>query len=180
MPTLTVNKLIRVPTVHESSRLRPSGDSDDVRQAWKASRAQREQLMAAMESIQLLSKKVDTIRRRILGGAGGAAGWQWQAPYKEIDPTLLVAQFTFVYITSGNTLVTAGMTDLTSMANQKACEGMWQAAVDVPATTDGVHYNVPTFPYTGATGTPTGSPGSVMGDLDTAGIFWIYWGQVAC
>jgi hypothetical protein len=112
-------------------------------------------------------------------GASPATGMQWQTPDKELDPTKAVSKNTLVYISTLNTLVTAGMTDIVSNANVISCEGIWQAAQNVPAATGG-KYNVPVFPYPSGMGTtiPSGSP--LSGDLDSATIFWIYWGQVAC
>lgn len=116
----------------------------------------------------------------------GGGGFRWQSPNKELDPTLLVAKYTFVYITPGNDIVVTGLTDLVSNALTKACEGFWQANDDIPPKDGDGKYNVPVHPYPSATGTPTGSPGAVMGDLDAVGedgkpaVKWIYWGQVAC
>lgn len=109
-------------------------------------------------------------------GSGG--GFRWQEPKKELDPTVAVAKDTWVYISPNNDLVLTGLTDLVSGINQKACEGTWIAAKAVPAKNGGGQYNVPTFPYPGATGTPSGSP--LAGDLDGADVFWIYRGQLAC
>jgi hypothetical protein len=136
-----------------------------------------------------------------VGAAGGSAwavlsGFPWQTPYKELDPRYAVAQGTFVYISPLSALVTAGMTDLISNATVISCEGIWQAAQNVPAAAGG-KYNVPVFPYIAGqtplglttflpgTTAPSGTP--LVGDLDLVGpvtnqpsIFWIYWGQVAC
>lgn len=103
--------------------------------------------------------------------------FKWQKPYKEIDTSKLVPAGTFVYITAANNIVTSGLTDLVAGSNKKSLEGFWQAAVNVPAASGG-SYNVPQFPYPGVAGTVTGSAGSVKGDLDTSGIFWIYWGKI--
>ncbi len=116
----------------------------------------------------------------------GTAGFNWQAPNKELNPAVSVSKDTFVYISPLNTLVTAGMTDLITHANVISCEGIWQAAQAVPAATGG-EYNVPVFPYPSGMGVtiPSGTP--LAGDLDAAtgspakpAIYWIYWGQVAC
>ena len=126
-------------------------------------------------------------------------GFNWQKPNKELDWRVAVPKDTFVYVSPMSGLVTAGMKDLISGSLVNACDGIWQANVDVPAmvTVGGVNlYNVPVFPYiAGATaiggttflpGTtaPTGTP--LIGDLDLVDtgtgnptIFWIYWGQVA-
>lgn len=105
------------------------------------------------------------------GASGGA--FKWQSP-KELDPSVSVSKDTFVYITSGNDLVTAGMTDAVSAVNAKSIPGIWQAAQDVPAASGG-SYNVPVWPYPGATGIVTGSP--AKGDLDTesSGVPTVFW-----
>ena len=108
-----------------------------------------------------------------------SSGFKWQEPNKELDTTKGVSKDTFVYITAGNVLVQTGMTDVVSNELVVSCEGIWQAAVDVPPASGG-KYNVPRHPYIGASGAVTGSAGNVKGDLDTDGIVWIYWGQVAC
>jgi hypothetical protein len=115
----------------------------------------------------------------IISTATNATGFNWQTPYKELDTTRPVSRDTFVYITPGNTLVTAGMTDIVTNLNVISCEGIWQAAQNVPAAVGG-KYNVPIFPYPSATGLTSGSPGSLKGDLDGAGIFFYYWGQISC
>ncbi len=115
---------------------------------------------------------------------GGASGWDWMYPtHKELDPTLPYSKGKWAYITSGNDLVTTGLTDLTTGENQQACEGFWLAACDIPPATD-AGYDVPTFPYPSATGDVTGTP--LKGDLDNVGEDglpypkWIYFGQVNC
>jgi len=119
---------------------------------------------------------------RILPPKNNASGFRWQVPLKELDPTRYVPKDVFVYITSGNPLVVAGMIDVVDNTLVHACEGVWQAAQSVQSQTGDTppKYNVPVFPYPSASGTVTGAPGNMQGDLDNDAIFWIYWGQVAC
>ena len=103
----------------------------------------------------------------------------WMYPdHKELDPSLNYDAGKFVYISPLNPIVTTGMTDAVSNATVKACDGLWQAAKDVPAQVSGPKFNVPVFPYPGTPAAPSGTP--LKGDLDGDGLFWIYWGQVAC
>lgn len=94
---------------------------------------------------------------------------RWQKPKKELDPAVAVRKGTWVYVSPNNALVTDGMEDLQSAATVNAYPGIWEAAQDVPATEDGVTYNVPTTDYPSTT--PSGSP--LSGDLDEESVFWI-------
>jgi hypothetical protein len=114
----------------------------------------------------------------ILKAISAGGGFNWQVP-AELDTSRFVPADTYVYITAGNALVTSGMTDIVSNATVISCEGIWQARKDVSAATGG-KYNVPVFPYPNATGVVTGAAGALKGDMDDDGIFWRYWGQVAC
>ena len=162
------------------------------------SREHWNQIIAVANSVMASPSWVVTNHGIILDMAGGG-GFNWQKPNKELDWRVAVPKDTFVYVSPMSGLVTAGMKDLISGSLVNACDGIWQANVDVPAmvTVGGVNlYNVPVFPYiAGATaigGTPflpgttapTGTP--LIGDLDLVDtgtgnptIFWIYWGQVA-
>jgi hypothetical protein len=107
--------------------------------------------------------------------AGGQANDQWQTPNKELDPTVAVSKGTLVYISPGNSLATTGLTDLVAAIIKTSPAGIWEAAQTVPAqitVSRVVKYNVPQFPYPGATGTPSGTP--LAGDLDGANVFWIF------
>ena len=106
-------------------------------------------------------------------------GNNWQTPNKELDPSLSVRKGSYVYISALNPIAVIGMTDIVSSSTVISCQGIWQAAKDVPAAVSG-SYNVPIFPYPSGMGVsaPTGSP--LTGDLDSNTIFWIYWGEVAC
>lgn len=185
MPQANISKAIPLATPHESTNLRPARDADDPRQAWKRLSSQRGQVMNDANSLQQLIRKVEMMRRRILGGGQGGSGWDWAYPdHKELDTTLSYPKGKFVYISALNTLVTAGMTDIISNATVVSCEGYWYANQDIPAATGG-KFNMPVFPYPSGLGAtaPSGTP--LMGDLDTLSgslpaIYWIYFGQVAC
>lgn len=173
MPTVSAQTNLTLPHGHESSAQRSHRDSDDARSQWKRHNQLAKQVKSAMEAVEQQSRMMEKMRRRILGGSGAAAEIVgWQQPYKELDPTLVVPNGTFVYISPSNTIVTTGLTDAVSMATVKSVAGIWEAAQDVPAKTS--TYNVPQLPYPDATGTPTGSAGNVKGDLDGANVFWIH------
>jgi hypothetical protein len=104
----------------------------------------------------------------------GSGGSQWQSP-KELNPSVAVPQWTCVYISPQNSLVTTGIVDLVSGTVTTSPAGIWQAIQTVPArvVAGGVtKYNVPQWPYPGATGVPTGSP--LRGDLDGTQVFWAF------
>lgn len=132
----------------------PFGDSDTVKFSWE--------------------NGVYYAKSAAAGRAGG--GFKWQTPNKELDPTVSVAKDVFVYISPGNPLATAGLTDLTTGTVETAPTGIWQAVKAVPAQTaaGGVtSYNVPMAPVQGAT---AGSP--LKGDLDNAAVFWVPWAGI--
>ena len=114
-----------------------------------------------------------------VGMTGGSAwvpisgGDTWQVP-RELDPTVAVAQYTKVYISPKNPLVTVGLVDLDSSgATLQATAGIWQAMQNIPAATS-AGYNVPQDPPPGSgTNAPSGSP--LKGDLDgtTPTVKWL-------
>ena len=167
MSTILVNPNQSMPVAHESSALRSARDSDDMHRQWRRANVSNAQLQSMQVSINQLARKVEMMRRRILGGAGGVQEL-WQTP-RELDPTVAVDQYTLVYISPENDLVTTGLVDLVSTDLTTASAGIWMSMQDVPAT-DGTNYNVPQLPYPGATGTPAGSP--LEGDLDGDNVFW--------
>ena len=196
MPTVATSRETPLAVPRESSIYRVAKDSDDVRQQWKRVGKQREQSINDTFAIEQLTRKVEAMRRRILGGSGaGTGGWDWMYPtHKELDPTLPYSAGKVAYISSLNLLVTAGMTDLISNATATSCPGVWLCVQDVPAAVSG-KFNVPVYPYiAGATAkggatflmdttAPTGTP--LIGDLDlvdtTTGLpsfYWHYLGKV--
>lgn len=115
-----------------------------------------------------------------LSSSGGGKFWMYE-DHREGDPTFPYAADTFMFLSDNNPLVTTGMIDLVSGLRAFSKPGFWQVGSNnVPAqvVVSGVtKWNVPVYPYPGATGTPTGSP--LKGDLDL-GQFWIYHGQLVC
>ena len=162
MPTCAVSKNVSIPVQHEGSTHRSPRDRDDVRQAWKVSTKHREQVTSDRNAIEQLTRKVEGMRRRILGGSGGASSFPWQSP-KELDPTKAVPKDTFVFISPSNSIVTTGLTDLVSEDVAYAVPGIWQAVQDVPAATE-IGYNVPKL---------LSATGSNLADSE--GLFWILW-----
>jgi hypothetical protein len=108
-------------------------------------------------------------------------GINWKSPYKEFDSSVAVAAGTLIYISPQDFICTTGMYDAASLAFTSARSGIWLSVQAVPAATTATIagasqpvYNVPQLPYPGATGAPSGSPGSVKGDLDGANVFWAF------
>lgn len=162
---------------HESSAQRTAKDRDDVAQAWKRQAQTQRQSAADGVTLQNLITQVNRLRRQTRGGGGTtASGFKWQEP-KELDPTVAVAEGTFVYLSPNNPLCVTGLTDLVTDTKLRAPAGIWQAAKNVPAQDEALKYNVPQKPYPDATGTPAGSP--LEGDLDGDNVFWIHWQGLA-
>lgn len=70
MATCAPSKIVTMPRPSESSTLRSPRDRDDVRQGWKYSLKQREQVGADRVAVEQLARQVEKMRRRILGGSG--------------------------------------------------------------------------------------------------------------
>ena len=113
------------------------------------------------------------------GGGKKVSGFKWQQPYMELDTTLAVPQWTFVYISPNAPLVTnTTIKDVVQNAVLVSESGIWQALVDIPAQTvisGTTFYDIPQAAYPDQTGTPTGSPGAIVGDLDAANVKWKCW-----
>ena len=166
------------PSFGEGSSLASNRDSRSVARSWTTLKAASEQVAGLSKAVGKISHQLSQTRRRIVGG-GVPFAFPWQAPNKELDPTVFVPAGTWVYLSPGNALVTTGLFDLVSGSNTTARSGIWQSAQDVPAQVvnpsgmpDGTYYNVPQLPYPGATGTPTGTP--LKGDLDGSNVYWIF------
>lgn len=185
-----------VPLGHEVSRLASPREPDSVYKQWQRGNRRMDQRSSDAVAIKNLLRKIESTRRRILGGSGSSSGWDWMYPdHKELDTTLSYSAGKFVYISALNTLVTTGMTDVVSNATVTSCQGIWQALQDIPAASGG-KFNVPTLNYpSGAqsiggsvvapgTTAPSGTP--LIGDMDlvdaTTGKkvrYWEYWGDIS-
>ena len=102
---------------------------------------------------------------------GGGGGMQWQAPDKELNPTVAVAVNTLVYISPQNPLATTGLVDLITNALTTARPGIWLCVQAVPAKNTSGKYNVPVVPYPSRGGAVSGSP--LTGDADSTELFWM-------
>jgi hypothetical protein len=112
--------------------------------------------------------------------SGDSSGFSWQQPNLELDPTLAVPKWTFVYISPLNPIVTTGMLDLVTGELTSAQPGTWQAKVNIPAQAvnpagkpAGTYFNVPAVVTRADQAVPTGTP--LEGDLDSAMLLWIKW-----
>lgn len=65
---VTVATNLTLPKAHESSPLRSPRDSDNTNRQWARSNTTNKQLEANMQALNALSRKVEAMRRRILGG----------------------------------------------------------------------------------------------------------------
>lgn len=155
------------PRFHEISGLRSPRDGDVVPKIHYKTADNTKQLSQLVQCVQQLQRELYMQRRRS-SAIPIQAGWQWQTPNKELDPTVAVASGIVVYISPENTLCTAGLTDLILATNVKAIPGVWISVQAVPAASGG-NYNVPQIPP--ILGAPSGSP--LSGDADNANVFWI-------
>ncbi len=108
----------------------------------------------------------------------GGGRWPWMYPtHIEGDSSQSYSAGYSMYMSALNPLVTTGMTDLVSGANATSCQGVWLAMQNIPAAASS-KWNVPQFPYPTNPGTvaPTGTP--LKGDLDNAGLYWYYLGDI--
>ena len=176
------SRQVFIPTSREHSALASPRDADSPLKVWRKNNTLALQSSSDHDVLQQLIRTVEKMRRRILGGAAVAGGWDWMyTDHKELDSTLSYAAGKWAYLSPSNPLVTTGLTDLTTGALVKACQGYWLCCKEVKpqSVISGVtKFNVPQFPHPGATGTPAGTP--LKGDLDDPNVFWIYFGQVAC
>ena len=172
MPTASVSKNVSMPTPHESSVIRSPRDADDVRQAWKRAAKQQDQIRGNQQSVENLTRLVEKIRRRILGGSvAGAVGWHRPSNRKyEVDPTFNYDESSVIHIQPTDSLVTAGIRDAANPTGAlvQSCAGYWVATQDVPAKTTvsgNDVWNLPQYPL------------PVPTDIDDPTNFWIYLGE---
>ena len=171
-----------MPVFRPGSGLRSPLDADNLTNQHKKAAVPNASTFNLAAQVQQHTVMLNKLRRRIVtppGGIGSGKFWMYE-DHREGDPTLPYDADTFMYLSVNNPLVITGMIDVVSGLTAFSKPGYWQAAQNVPPQTSDTppKYNVPVFPYPGATGTPTGSP--LKGDLDVPGLFWIFWGNVQC
>lgn len=83
MPTATPSRQLVATPSHEGSQFRPTKDSDDVRQQWKRNEVLRKIIGGQNDSINQITRTVEKLRRRILGGSGSASGGGFVEEYDE-------------------------------------------------------------------------------------------------
>ena len=166
MSQLTV---IQLPQAHELSGLASLRESDSVLRQYRRANVSNAQERSMVQELNNALRKLEKMRRRILGGAQPAAGDSW--PPVELDTTVAHSIGDRVYISPGNILVTAGMIDLDSNILTVSLPGIWRAVTAVPAAVSS-QYNVPQLPIPGASGAvPSGTP--MKGDADGAQVHWL-------
>lgn len=102
MPTASTPVTVPLRRIAEGSPggLHPASASNDVRQLWKAIDALQKQLRSSHQSGEQLARKIETQRRRILGGAAGAiTGMNFRGEY---DPTATYNPNDVVVIRAGS------------------------------------------------------------------------------
>jgi len=167
------------PRFHEGSAMRSVRDSDANSKMWQKNRDIGKAVNSVMQATEQNTKQIQKLKRRIVGGGAGGAGWDWMYPtHKELDPSLPYSSGKVAFISPLNPIVTDGLMDLVSSAATMAGPGTWLCVKDCPPATwdDPLDYssgtwNVPQIPYPGAGGTPSGTP--LKGDIDGANVFWV-------
>lgn len=168
MSQLTV---IQLPQAHELSGLASLRESDSVLRQYRRANVSNVQERSMVQELNNALRKIEKMRRRIVGGGTGTVGVQWQSPNKELDPRVAVSVNTWVYISALNPLATVGIIDADSGLLVTAPPGKWLTLQDVPALISGGTYHMPQLPYPGATGEVSGTP--IAGDLDNNPL--VYW-----
>jgi hypothetical protein len=180
MATVSAQTNLTLPKGHESSSLRSHRDSDDARSQWKRHNQIAKQVKSAMEALDQQARLLEKMRRRILGGAGGATGG-WHKPTNslyEADPTYSYDEGSVIHIQATDALVTTGIRDASNLIADPSgatgspitsCAGFWVATQDVPAKTNvggNDFWNLPQFPL------------PVPTNIDDPTNFWIYLGDI--
>ena len=169
MPTITAQTVLVLPKAHESSSLRSPRDSDDVRRQWSRANAANQQSQSNTQAVAALSRKVEGLRRRMLGGVPTVTGWHFEDKI-EVDPTLNYPAQSVIHIQATHTLVVNGIRDAANPVDPiKSSSGWWVSTQDVTAkhTVSGNEvWNLPQYPL------------PVPTDLDDPSNFWIFLGDI--
>lgn len=171
MPTVTTVGRPPVQFFHESSKLRSARDSDDSRKQWLRNRQIANSVENQLQAVNAMMRKLESARRRILGGASqGIKGWHFE-DLIEVDPTTDYPAQTVIHIQPTHDLVVTGIRDAANPGGGLVLSqsGFWVSTQDVPAqSTDSGNdiWNLPQYPLPEPT------------DLDDATNFWIYLGDI--
>jgi hypothetical protein len=125
MPTVSPATNLPLKGFYESSVLRPSRDSGDVRQAWKKSKEMLEQIRSLVNEAELELRKLERMRRRILGGSGSTSSTGGFAG--EWDPNRAYTAGQIVVITSGSNAGAYGCNQSNTGQAPYAGGGYWTA-----------------------------------------------------
>lgn len=99
MPTCSTSRNITLPIGHEQSSLGSARDSDSVQKQYRRANRTNEQHDSNKLAIDALTRKVEAMRRRILGGGGSS---QLKLPWRgEYDPTASYSIYDIVFISTG-------------------------------------------------------------------------------
>lgn len=172
-PTATQSRVVALPDGHETSALASPRESNSVQRLYQKLNRTNVQHDSNSQAIQNLTRTVEKIRRRILGG-GVAQSLSWHFEDKiEVDPTKSYPAQTVIHIQPTHDLVTTGIRDAAAPSGGlvKSCTGYWVSTQAVPAKTTvsgNDVWNLPQYPYPKPT------------NLDDASNFWIYLGEMTC
>jgi len=171
MPSVAITPRPPVQFFHESSRLRSPRDSDDSRKQWIRNKQISTSVESQLQAVNQMIRKVEALRRRILGGAGQATtGWHFEDTI-EVDPQNDYPAQSIIHIQATHDLVTTGIRDAANPGGGliTSLSGFWVSTQDVPAqSTSGGNdvWNLPQYPLPNPD------------DLDDATNFWIYLGDI--
>lgn len=149
----------------------------DVRQSWKNQKVQAMQSGSDREVLNQMARKLEAMRRRMLGGGGAVSGWHRPTSGKyNVDPTVDYDSDSIIHVPASSTLVTVGIRDAANPTGAlvQSCAGLWVALQTVPAkkvVSGNEVWNLPQFPY------PVTTDTLVMDDPMN---FWYYLGEMNC
>lgn len=100
MPTIGTSKAVQLSQPTEGSRLNTGHEKSDVRQRWKDVVKQTDQTQSDRQLLNALTRKVEMMRRRMLGG-GSTQGTTLLSIRGEYDPTATYNPADLVVISTG-------------------------------------------------------------------------------
>lgn len=161
------------PSSHESSALRPARDSDSPMTLWKKQNKSNAQSYSDQQAVQNLAREVAKLRRRILGGSGGASTETW--PPVVYDKSKSWAVGAWVWVKPSDAAVIDGAIDADTGLTVYATSGHWRCRKAASPTTIDVGgapttaYHMPILPYPNAD------------DATASNVYWVFIsGQATC